>query len=579
MSTQRNILAAILIFGIFMLIPQYMELVGLLPDEEFVGFVDAQTTSEDKRQLEIDSSPPVLAKKNSLVSTETPEVLTIITPLYSANISNYGGGSITYYEINEKKNQVQRYLGGYDSLGVYSKTNNVVLLHNVGRASDHCTPCLSVKDEGVFKKHNQPFSRKASLDIINDVLEVGVGEVKEIYYESENGVQKTLIVDGDSYSINHLFDYDFKSADEVEVSWTSGIFPSEPSINSSLSYSSDELSYSSAYAYQNENLESITQSSQVGLPKEVFNEKTDWVAIRTKFFGMVMLADKKSSYASLSSENLLFRGEDDVLPIYSANMGGYPSRGTLDIKTYLGPLDVDRIDLLGDNKSVSSIMNFGWSIIQPFSRAVLWTVKAIHNSLGINYGFVLIIIALLMRIITGPLTKKSYESSAKMKIVAPLQKKIQEKYKNDPQRLQQEMGKLWKEHGVNPVSGCLPMLIQWPILMSFFIVFRSTIEFRGASFFGWISDLSQPDYLFALPFEIPLYGGAVAILPILMGISMFLTMKITMQATDDTQKTFMYFMNVFFILIFNSFPSGLTLYYTIFNFLSYQQQLSIKNSK
>ena len=110
-------------------------------------------------------------------------------------------------------------------------------------------------------------------------------------------------------------------------------------------------------------------------------------------------------------------------------------------------------------------------------------------------------------------------------------------------------------------------------------MFRSTIEFRGASFFGWISDLSQPDYLFALPFEIPLYGGAVAILPILMGISMFLTMKITMQATDDTQKTFMYFMNVFFILIFNSFPSGLTLYYTIFNFLSYKQQLSIKNSK
>ena len=578
MSTQRNILAAILIFGIFMLIPQYMEMVGVIPEENSVGVVSPKPTGEEKPLLDIYGSAPVALEKNPLLSTEASEVLTIITPLYKANISNHGGGSVVYYKIHETKNQTQRYVGGYDSLGVYSKANNVVLLHDVGHTSDHCAPCLSVKDEGVFKKHNQAFSRKASLDIINGVLEVGVGEVKEIYYESE-GVQKTLIVDGDSFSINHLFDYDFKRADEVEVAWTSGIFPSEPSINSSSSYSSDELSYSSAYAYQNESLESITQSSQVGLPPEVFNEKTDWVAIRTKFFGMVMLANKKSNYASLSSENFLFRGEDDILPIYSASMGGYPSRGKLDIKTYLGPLDVDRIDLLGEDKSVSSIMNFGWSIIQPFSRAVLWTVKTIHNSLGINYGFVLIIIALLMRIITGPLTRKSYESSAKMKVVAPLQKKVQEKYKNDPQRLQQEMGKLWKEHGVNPVSGCLPMLIQWPILMSFFIVFRSTIEFRGASFFGWISDLSQPDYLFALPFEIPLYGGAVAILPILMGISMFLTMKITMQATDDTQKTFMYFMNVFFILIFNSFPSGLTLYYTIFNFLSYQQQLSIKNSK
>ena len=224
-------------------------------------------------------------------------------------------------------------------------------------------------------------------------------------------------------------------------------------------------------------------------------------------------------------------------------------------------------------------MNFGWSIIKPFSRFVLWTIKSLHNSLGLNYGLVLIVIALLMRFVTGPLTRKSYESSAKMKVVAPLQKKIQEKYKGDPQKLQQEMGKLWKEHGVNPVSGCLPMLVQWPILMSFFIVFRSTIEFRGAPFFAWIQDLSQPDYIFSLPFEIPLYGGAVAVLPVLMGISMFLTMRITMQSSDDTQKTFMYFMNGFFILIFNSFPSGLTLYYTIFNFLSYQQQISIKNSK
>ena len=139
------------------------------------------------------------------------------------------------------------------------------------------------------------------------------------------------------------------------------------------------------------------------------------------------------------------------------------------------------------------------------------------------------------------------------------------------------MGALWKEHGVNPISGCLPMLLQWPVLMSLFIVFRSTIEFRGQPFIFWIKDLSQPDYIFSLPFSVPLYGSGVAVLPIIMGISMFLTMSITMQ--DKSQKPMMYFMNTFFILIFNSFPSGLTLYYTIFNFLSYQQQLSIKKNK
>ena len=161
--------------------------------------------------------------------------------------------------------------------------------------------------------------------------------------------------------------------------------------------------------------------------------------------------------------------------------------------------------------------------------------------------------------------------------MAPLQKKIQEKYKDNPQQLQKEMGQLWKKNGVNPISGCLPMLLQWPVLMSFFIVFRSTIEFRGEPFIFWINDLSQPDYIFSLPFSIPLYGSAVAVLPIIMGISMFLTMSTTMQ--DKSQKPMMYFMNGFFILMFNSFPSGLTLYYTIFNFLSYQQQLSIKKNK
>ena len=91
---------------------------------------------------------------------------------------------------------------------------------------------------------------------------------------------------------------------------------------------------------------------------------------------------------------------------------------------------------------------------------------------------------------------------------------------------------MYKKHGVNPITGCLPMLLQWPLLMSFFIVFRSTIELRGEPFILWISDLSQPDYIVSLPINIPLYGSGIAILPILMGISMFLTMKITMADSD-----------------------------------------------
>ena len=138
------------------------------------------------------------------------------------------------------------------------------------------------------------------------------------------------------------------------------------------------------------------------------------------------------------------------------------------------------------------------------------------------------------------------------------------------------MGKLWKEHGVNPVSGCLPMLVQWPILMSFFIVFRSTIEFRGASFFAWIKDLSQPDVIINLPFTLPIYGGHIAVLPILMGLSIFLTQRMSMATMDKAQRPMMYIMNAFFVLLFNQFPSGLNLYYTVYNILNFFQQRTIR---
>ena len=163
-----------------------------------------------------------------------------------------------------------------------------------------------------------------------------------------------------------------------------------------------------------------------------------------------------------------------------------------------------------------------------------------------------------------------------MQTVQPKMKKLQKKHKNDSQRLNQEMVKLYKTEGVNPLGGCLPMLIQMPLLFSLFIVFRSTIEFRGAPFFLWITDLSQPDVLFYLPFHIPIYGGHVGLLPIVLGISMFLSQRLSMATMDKSQKPMMYFMTAFFFLLFNQFPSGLNLYYTVYNILNYFQQKNLK---
>ena len=124
----------------------------------------------------------------------------------------------------------------------------------------------------------------------------------------------------------------------------------------------------------------------------------------------------------------------------------------------------------------------------------------------------------------------------------------------------------------------LPIMLQMPLLWALFIVFRTTIEFRGAPFFLWINDLSKPDVVYNLPFSIPIYGNGVAVLPLIMGGTLLLTMQISSASMDKSQKPVMYFMNGFFILLFNTFPSGLNLYYTAYNLLSFLQQRSIKNN-
>jgi len=162
--------------------------------------------------------------------------------------------------------------------------------------------------------------------------------------------------------------------------------------------------------------------------------------------------------------------------------------------------------------------------------------------------------------------------------------KIQEKYKDDTGKLNQEIMGLYQKEGVNPLGGCLPILIQMPLLIALFQVFRKTIEFRGASFLPfWITDLSQPDVIIQFEFLKNIwginyfFGHGIALLPIIMGVVMFLNMKMT--ATNNinpSQASTMYIMNGFFILLFNTFPSGLNLYYTVYNILNFLQQKKLQ---
>jgi YidC/Oxa1 family membrane protein insertase len=263
-------------------------------------------------------------------------------------------------------------------------------------------------------------------------------------------------------------------------------------------------------------------------------------------------------------------GQNDGRDAYDIALS-FPAKGPTALKLYLGPLEYDKIKAI--NRELEKTMNFGWGFIRPISKGVLFVLKKMHEFIP-NYGYVLILFSFAVKLLVYPLTKKSYQSTAAMQQLQPEIAALKDKHSSNPQKLNQATMKLYKEKGVNPLGGCLPMLLQMPLLFALFQVFRTTIELRAEPFVWWIKDLSAPDAVFTLPFSIPIYGSHVAILPILMVVSMFIQQRMMSggAAQQPQQKTMQYFMTGFFFLMFNSFPSGLNLYYTLFNVLTIAQQ-------
>jgi YidC/Oxa1 family membrane protein insertase len=221
------------------------------------------------------------------------------------------------------------------------------------------------------------------------------------------------------------------------------------------------------------------------------------------------------------------------------------------------------------------MMNLGaaW-IIRPISEYVMIPIFNLLRWLIPNFGLVIIVFSILIKIALHPLTKTSMSSMKKMQALTPLMNEVREKYKDDPQKMNQSIMNLYKEYGVNPAAGCLPLLLQMPILFALYAVFRSSIELRQAAFFGWITDLSVPDTILKLPAAIPLLGITdISGLALAMGITMFVQQKMTV--TDPRQKTMVWMMPVLMTLMFNGLPSGLNLYYFVFNLLSIGQQMWI----
>ena len=223
---------------------------------------------------------------------------------------------------------------------------------------------------------------------------------------------------------------------------------------------------------------------------------------------------------------------------------------------YLGPIHHQMLS--GVYPRLDVVADTGWKPLQPVTRGILWLLLFLHSFIP-NYGLVIILFSIIIKVAFFPLSYKGMKSMKHMQQLQPKMKKIQEQHKKDPGKLNQETMALYKKHGVNPLGGCLPLLLQMPVFFALYSVLANTIELRQAPFIFWINDLAIKD---------PYY-----VLPALMGIAMFFLQKMT--TVDPKQKFMIYMMPPFMVFIFSSLPAGLNLYWLIYNILSIGEQYII----
>jgi len=516
---------------------------------------------------------PVIAKRENLqldellpasAIAEKTTTITVETPLYQAKISSMGA-TISSWKLKEYNSfngkPVQLILGkGYNDLGLqFFANNDTVDFGNVNynlriQKSGQIDPLV------VLNEANPTATILAKLTLKN-----GQEIVKKfIFYKDKYSIDFIVNLKGfDSWVANNSY----------YVTWKSGLHPTEKRLR-------DDEGYSKVYSMLGKELDEFAIGNRPEYKKKKITGSVIWTAVRTKYFtSAIILKGKQGRGVIVEGRGIPFN-KKNVIKHYSSTIEMPLNSGTVTMDSftvYIGPLEYNTIRKLGV-KLDKVIMSSGWyeRLFRPFSIAILVSFKFLHRFIP-NYGWVIIVFSLLIKIVVYPLTHKSYVSMKKMQLVQPLMAEIKEKYKNDPQRMNKETMKLYKEYGVNPMGGCLPTLLQMPLLVGLFIVFRSTIELRGAKFLWWIKDLSMPDTIATLPFAIPMYGNTINVLPIVMGFTMYFQQKMTTQ--DPKQKSLMYLMPIFFVLLFNSFPSGLNLYYTLFNILTIAQQHFVKTDK
>ncbi len=374
----------------------------------------------------------------------------------------------------------------------------------------------------------------------------------------------------DSYEFTVSYEFvnpgNFIADSKYQVVWGS-------SLNLTEFRSDEESQFSEGFAYMGGELEQMQPKDFDKENNKDLNGNTDFVSTRNKYFGVFIIPSSRKGDGAYLTENKMHLPDAGSRNLFSVAVKmdiKNPASEKSTFRILITPIDYKI--LKGYDMELEKTMRFSLDfIVRPIAQYVIIPFFTFLHMFIPNWGLVIIIFAIVLKIVLNPLTKKQMQSMKKMGSLNPKITAIKEKYKDDPQKMNSAVMKLYKDEGINPMGGCLPLLLQLPILYALFGVFRSTIELRQAEFIWWIKDLSAPDVLFHLPFKIPLFGiDQISGLATLMGITMFIQQKMTV--TDPKQKSMVYLMPIMLTLLFFSFPSGLNLYYFMFNLLSIAQQ-------
>jgi len=394
---------------------------------------------------------------------------------------------------------------------------------------------------------------------------VGSGYLDFVYTLPNDGYRLSFDVQANGFSTDS----------DAELFW------SQDGFRQALSADYENRYAQLAYQYEDDKVGTLSAMGDDGdRDKDI-----SWIAYRHHFFSMILIPEKSFKNADFVSESLIDEDDSDA----SEFLKRFETQTNLDVRNgqlsagfdwYIGPTDYNILKQYDEN--ISESISFGWGIIGWINRYVFFPLFGFLSGF-LPFGIAIIIMTVIVRLVLSPVTYKSYLSQAKMKVLRPEITELNEKYKKDAGRKQQETMKLYSKAGVNPMAGCVPSLLQLPVFLGLFYFFPVAFSLRGKSFL-WAEDLSSYDAVLDLPFNIPFYGDHISLFPLLASVAIFFYSKMTMgqqmqspQPGMPNMKIMIYLMPVMMLFFFNNYASGLSLYYFVSNLITIFIMLVIKN--